>query len=156
MSTPRPRRSNSPRRRRPLSRLDSMNDWPPQPGFTAMTITWSTWSSTSSTALRGVFGLRATPALAPRGLANSSVRCRGRVASRRREGGGGQEGRVRGVGGVVAGGGGGRLLHLLRYAAEVGGEDGRGDLYGHGALSLRIPRAGAARPAPAPPRPPAG
>ena len=43
-----------------------MNVWPPNPGFTDITSTWSTFAAISSSATTGVDGLSATPARSPR------------------------------------------------------------------------------------------
>ena len=50
-----------------------MNDWPPKPGSTVMTITMSMRSWYGSRAARGVAGRRASPAARPFALIARSV-----------------------------------------------------------------------------------
>src|SRR6478735_9069640 len=60
-----PRRRASAARAESFGIVSGMNDWPPKPGSTVMTSTWSNSSRCSKRGSAGVPGLTATPARAP-------------------------------------------------------------------------------------------
>src|SRR5258705_4373285 len=74
-------RVSTSRTRRTFSMLCGMNGWPPKPGFTDMTSTWSRSCAISSSTPAGVAGFNTAPARAPSFLINPIVRCRCGTAS---------------------------------------------------------------------------
>src|SRR5690606_30200167 len=76
-----PMRSIISRTRRSLSRVEGMNSWPPNPGLTDISSTWSRSSSTHSSASTGVAGFSTSPARHPCPRISWMVRCTWRLAS---------------------------------------------------------------------------